>query len=69
MLMDGMQIDVLNGDDGVHFTGYMYLNQNGFKFCTQQNWDGTNYGADFNTAGDAANITITEACRLLQGRC
>lgn len=53
-------IDVLNGDDGVHFTGYMYLNQNGFKFCTQPNWDGTNYGADFNTAGDAANITMTE---------
>ena len=38
----------------------MYLNQNGFKFCTQPNWDGTNYGADFNTAGDAANITMTE---------
>ena len=54
------QIDVLNGDDGVHFTGYMYLNQNGFKFCTQPNWDGTNYGADFNTAGDVANITMTE---------
>ena len=54
------QIDVLNGDDGVHFTGYMYLNQNGFKFCTQPNWDGSNYGADFNTAGDAANITMTE---------
>lgn len=54
------QIDVLNSDDGVHFTGYMYLNQNGFKFCTQPNWDGTNYGADFNTAGDAANITMTE---------
>lgn len=54
------QIDVLNGDDGVHFTGYMYLNQNGFKFCTLPNWDGTNYGADFNTAGDAANITMTE---------
>ena len=54
------QIDVLNGDDGVHFTGYMYLNQNGFKFCTQPNWDGTNYGADFNTADDAANITMTE---------
>lgn len=54
------QIDVLNGHDGVHFTGYMYLNQNGFKFCTQPNWDGTNYGADFNTAGDAANITMTE---------
>lgn len=54
------QIDVLNGDDGVHFTGYMYLNQNGFKFCTQPEWKGTNYGADFNTAADAANITMTE---------
>lgn len=52
--------DYLAGEDGVHFTGYMYLNQNGFKFCTQPNWDGTNYGADFNTAGDAANITMTE---------
>lgn len=52
--------DYLAGEDGVHFTGFMYLNQNGFKFCTQPNWDGTNYGADFNTAGDAANITMTE---------
>ena len=52
--------DYLAGDDGVHFTGYMYLNQNGFKFCTQPEWKGTNYGADFNTAGDAANITMTE---------
>ena len=52
--------DYLAGDDGVHFTGYMYLNQNGFKFCTQPKWKGTNYGADFNTAGDAANITMTE---------
>ena len=52
--------DYLAGEDGVHFTGYMYLNQNGFKFCTQPEWKGTNYGADFNTAGDAANITMTE---------
>ena len=55
------QIDVLNSDDGVHFTGYMYLNQKGFKFCTQPNWDGTNYGADFDTAPNAGNIVITEA--------
>ena len=54
------QIDYLSGEDGVNFTGFMYLNQNGFKFCTQQNWDGTNYGGDFNTAADAANITMTE---------
>ena len=52
--------DYLAGEDGVHFTGYMYLNQNGFKFCTQPEWKGTNYGADFNTAADAANITMTE---------
>lgn len=53
--------DYLAGDDGVHFTGYMYLNQNGFKFCTQPEWKGTNYGANFDTAPDADNITMTEA--------
>lgn len=52
--------DYLAGEDGVHFTGFMYLNQNGFKFCTQPEGKGTNYGADFNTAADAANITMTE---------
>lgn len=60
------QIDVLNGDDGVHFTGYMYLNQNGFKFCTHPNWDGTNYGADFDTAPDAGNIVIAEEAGFYQ---
>ena len=60
------QIDVLNSDDGVHFTGYMYLNQNGFKFSTQPNWDGTNYGADFDTAPDAGNIVITEEAGFYQ---
>lgn len=60
------QIDVLNGDDGVHFTGYMYLNQNGFKFCTQPNWDGTNYGADFDTAPDAGDIVIAEEAGFYQ---
>lgn len=52
--------DYLAGEDGVHFTGFMYLNQNGFKFCTQPELKGTNYGADFNTAADAADITMTE---------
>ena len=52
--------DYLAGEDGVHFTGFMYLNQNGFKFCTQPEWKGTNYGANFDTAKDAANITMTE---------
>ena len=60
------QIDVLNSDDGAHFTGYMYLNQNGFKFSTQPNWDGTNYGADFDTAPDAGNIVIKEEAGFYQ---
>ena len=51
--------DYLAGD-GVHFTGFMYLNQNGFKFTTAPDWSGTGYGANFDTAPDAANIVITE---------
>ena len=58
--------DVLNSNDGVHFTGYMYLNQNGFKFSTQPNWDGTSYGADFDTAPDAGNIVITKDAGFYQ---
>ncbi len=55
------QIDILQSPafDGI-YTGYMYMNQNGFKFCTQPNWNGPNYGAGFSTAGDAPNITLTE---------
>ncbi len=54
--------DILHGPafDG-KYLGYMYLTQNGFKFCTQPNWDGTNYGKDFSTDGGAANIMMTEA--------
>lgn len=51
--------DYLVGD-GVHFTGFMYLNQNGFKFTTAPDWSGTGYGANFDTAPNAANIVITE---------
>lgn len=58
--------DVLNSDDGVHFTGYMYLNQKGFKFSTQPNWDGTNYGVDFSTAGDAPDIKMTDPAGFYQ---
>ena len=55
------QIDILQSPafDGI-YTGYMYMNQNGFKFCTQPNWNGPNYGAGFSTAGDPPNITLTE---------
>lgn len=28
------------------YTGYMYLNPNGFKFSTQQDWNDTDYGVD-----------------------
>ena len=52
--------DYLSGDDGVHFTGFMYLNQNGFKFTTAPDWSGTNYGEDFKTEGNPPNITMTE---------
>ena len=55
------QIDYVAGNDGVKFTGYMYLNQDGFKFCTQQDWDGTNYGEKFSTDANAGNIFMTEA--------
>lgn len=53
------QIDYLASEDGSSFTGFMYLNQNGFKFCSEPNWDGTNYGATFfSKEGD--NIMMTE---------
>lgn len=52
-------IDYLSGEDGVNYTGFMYLNQNGFKFCTQQNWDGTNYGGAF-FGQESDNIIMDE---------
>ena len=57
--------DYLSGDDGVHFTGYMYLNQNGFKFCTQPNWDGTNYGGAF-FGQESDNIMMTQEAGFYQ---
>ena len=53
--------DVLSGTDGIHFTGYMYLDQDGFKFSTQPDWNGTSYGENFSTAPDAGNIMMSEA--------
>ena len=58
-------IDVLNSDDGVNFKGYMYLNQNGFKFCTQPNWDGTNYGGAFFGESED-NIMMTQEAGFYQ---
>ena len=59
------QIDVLNSDDGVKFKGYMYLNQKGFKFCTQPNWDGTNYGGAFFGESED-NIMMTQEAGFYQ---
>ena len=39
------------------YTGFMWLGTE-FKFCSQPNWDGTNYGADFSTDGGAGNMTL-----------
>ena len=52
-------IDYLYGKehDG-KYTGFMYLDQQGFKFCTQPSWNGDNYGAGLSTAG--GNIIISE---------
>ena len=59
------QIDVLNSEDGVNFKGYMYLNQNGFKFCSQPNWDGTNYGGAFFGESED-NIMMTQEAGFYQ---
>ena len=53
------QIDYLASDDAVHFTGFMYLNQNGFKFCSKPDWTGTNYGGAFFGESED-NIMMTE---------
>lgn len=57
--------DYLAGEDGVHFTGFMYLNQNGFKFCTQKDWDGTNYGGAFFGESED-NIMMTQEAGFYQ---
>lgn len=41
------------------YTGLMWLGTE-FKLCSQPNWDGTNYGADFSTDGGAGNMTLPE---------
>ena len=40
------------------YTGFMYLNQNGFKVATQQDWNGTDYGTGLVEKG--SNIVMTE---------
>lgn len=59
---DWKQIDYLRSAnfDG-KYTGFMYLDQDGFKFCSKADWSGTNYGENFSTDGGAGNITMKEA--------
>lgn len=52
------QTEPLSSVDGTHFTGFGYLNNNGFKFSTQKDWDGTNYGEGLSTSG--GNISLPE---------
>ena len=55
----------IKGENGV-LTGYFYMPDNakaaeGFKFCSQHNWDGPNFGQKddvINTDGDAGNLTL-----------
>lgn len=54
------QTEMLASTDGNYYKGFMYLNNNGFKFSTETNWDGTNYGAGFSTAKDAANMSLPD---------
>ena len=49
------QTEPLGSTDGVVYSGFAYLNNNGFKFSSQTNWDGTNYGLDFATDANASN--------------
>lgn len=47
------------------YTGYVYVTTNGFKFTSQSDWNGTNYGAGatagtLSTDGGAGNLTVPE---------
>ena len=42
---------ILGSEDGVEYTGLIYLDGE-FKFSAQQNWDGPNYGAKKDDAGN-----------------
>lgn len=44
-----------------NYTGFMYMTNGGFKLCSQANWDGTNYGLDFSTDGNAKNMVFDQA--------
>jgi hypothetical protein len=52
------------GSDG-KYTGYVYVTKDGFKFTSQADWNGTNYGAGssdgvLSTDGGAGNLSTTD---------
>ena len=53
------QIDYLSSEDAVKYTGYMFLDGSGFKFCSHPDWDHTNYGGAFFGEADD-NIIMTQ---------
>ncbi|MBQ9137408.1 MAG: SusE domain-containing protein [Alistipes sp.] len=61
----------IKGDNGV-LTGYFYVpnaDSKEFKFCTDLNWDGINYGMTdgvISTDGGAGNITLEPGLYLLK---
>ena len=52
------QVDMVSSPSyNGEYKGFMYLG-NEFKFCSQPNWDGTNYGDGFSTDPGAGNMTL-----------
>lgn len=56
---------LLVSTDNVNFSGFAYLSDEGFKFSSAENWDGTNYGAGteegtLDTDSEASNLTVSE---------
>lgn len=52
------QVDMVSSPSyNGEYKGFMYLG-NDFKFCSQPNWDGTNYGDGFSTDPGAGNMTL-----------
>lgn len=52
------QVDMVSSPSyNGEYKGFMYLG-NDFKFCSQPNWNGTNYGDGFSTDPGAGNMTL-----------
>lgn len=54
---------ILTSNDYINYTGYVYLAVGGFKFTSEPNWEGINFGyanseGKLSTAGDAGNLPV-----------